>query len=352
MASAPVFTITYWGTTGSLAAPLKPAEVGAKLHAALLHLAHQGKLQELASAAKDSANLQLFLQQNLPFHLRWSYGGNTTCVEVQTPDSLLILDCGSGVRELGVELERRWNAPGFRGSRQAHVIITHPHMDHTFGIPFFDPYMDPRNEFTLYGSPSVLRSIDAVLNPASPLSHTYFPTTFELFKGIRQQVTVEGGGKLAIGGTAIATIDLHHPGGCLGFRFDRQGKSFVFCTDHEHLQVPDAAVADFARGADLLYLDGQYLAAEYEGRVGIMGEPPLSRRGWGHSSVEACVATAVAAGVRQLHAGHREPKRDDADLVKFEAHLQKCLTDLLREAGRDAASCTACVPYEGMTIEI
>src|SRR5436305_576852 len=77
-------------------------------------------LDQLAELAKDPGGVQLFLDQHLPFHLRSTYGGNSTCLEIQTPDALLILDCGTGFRVLGMELERRWNAPGFRGSREAH----------------------------------------------------------------------------------------------------------------------------------------------------------------------------------------------------------------------------------------
>ena len=134
--------------------------------------------------------------------------------------------------------------------------------------------------------------------------------------------------------------------GCCG------GKRFVFCTDHEHKDVPDRELMAFARGADLLYLDGQYLADEYEGKIGIMGEAPLSRRGWGHSSVEACVATAVAAGARVLHVGHREPKRDDSDLARVDLYIQQSMATALQSAGRDPASCRTCIPWEGLTVPI
>jgi phosphoribosyl 1,2-cyclic phosphodiesterase len=352
MSAAPVFTITYWGVTGTLAAPLKPPDVTNKLVAALRHLGEKQLLTDLADAVRDPDRLQAFLENNLPFHLRSTYGGNTTCVEVQTPDALIILDCGSGFRELGVDLERRWNAPDYHGQHGAHVLITHPHMDHTFGTPYFDPYTNPRNHFALYASPAVMHSMDAVLDPASPLSNTYFPPTFNLLRAIKVRHTIEADQSFAIGSTTVTTIKLRHPGGCLGFRLDCNGKRFVFCTDHEHKEVPDPALAEFARGADLLYLDGQYLDDEYEGRTGIMDEKPLARRGWGHSSVEACVATAAAAGVRAVHIGHREPKRDDNDLARVERCMREWLAEALRRAGRDPESCTASMPFEGLTLHI
>src|SRR5439155_23442142 len=111
----------------------------------------------------------------------------------------------------------------------------------------------------------------------------------------------------------------------------------------------DRALAEFARDADLLYLDGQYLDAEYQGTAPIMQDTPMSRRGWGHSTVEACVATAVAARVRSLHVGHREPKRDDFDLARIDAYLQQCVAEALKGTGRQMP---ACIPQEGLTIQV
>jgi phosphoribosyl 1,2-cyclic phosphodiesterase len=348
---ATAFNITYWGTTGTLAAPLKPAQASAKLRSAIQYLAEHKLMDELARVAGDTARLNEFLQLHLPFSLRSTYGGNSTCVEVQAPEALLVIDCGTGFRELGIELQRRWAAPDFRGPRELHVLITHPHMDHTLATPFFDPYYNPQNHVTLYGSAPVLQSLDAVLG-AGGLSRLYFPPTYDSFKAKMQKRAIAAGQTFTIGTTTIRTIDLYHPGGCLGFRFDREGRSFVFCTDHEASGGADPRVAEFARGADLLYLDGQYLAAEYEGRAGIMGQTPGSRRGWGHATVESCVATAIAAGARQLHLGHREPMRDDEDLARIEDYARSCLTQQLKQAGRDAGACTLCIPYEGLSVQL
>ncbi len=119
---------------------------------------------------------------------------------------------------------------------------------------------------------------------------------------------IQPGADFHIGATRISTYALCHPGGCLAYRLENAGHVYVFATDHEHVEVPDRGLAAFARGADVLYTEGQYTLAEYEGRDSVGGNPPLVRVGWGHSTIEACVATAVAAEVRELHLGHRDPR--------------------------------------------
>jgi phosphoribosyl 1,2-cyclic phosphodiesterase len=352
MPADPVFTITYWGVTGTIAAPLKPDEVTDKVARAVHHLLKQGHLADLQGRPGDLAEVRRRVENYLPFHVRSTYGGDTTCLEVQTPDALLILDCGSGFRGLASDIERRWNAPGYQGQRVAHVLITHPHMDHTIATPFADCYFDPRNQFTLYASKSVERSMCAVLCADSELSHTYFPPDYDLLKAIRNFKILEPDMTFPIGSTKITTYALNHPGGCLGFKLENAGRTFVFATDHEHRDVPDRKLAAFARGADLLYMDGQYLQTEYDGKEGIMGEAPLPRRGWGHSSVEACVATAAAAGVRRLHIGHIEPKRNDDDVARIECYFQQLLRDMLLKAGQSADACQAQVPYEGLEVRL
>jgi hypothetical protein len=89
MAADPVFTITYWGVTGSLSAPLRPPEVTDKVVAAIRHLVEHGRLADLRPGPDLEAAVRSRVEE-LPFHLRSAYGGNTTCVEVQTPDALLI----------------------------------------------------------------------------------------------------------------------------------------------------------------------------------------------------------------------------------------------------------------------
>jgi phosphoribosyl 1,2-cyclic phosphodiesterase len=349
MASA--FTITYWGTTGTMAAPLRPPEVTDKLVRVLVELAERGRLANLqpGPGLQEAARRAV---EELPFPLRSTYGGNTTCVEVQTPDALILLDCGSGFRELGAALEARWRAQGPAATRRAHVLVTHPHIDHTYGTPYFAPYYNPVNQFTVWGSREVLDSLRAVLDPRSALSRLYFPPTYEQLTALRDFREIKAGDGFGIGSTRVTTFPLNHPGGCLAYRLETAGKVFVFATDHEQPEVPDRALAGFARGADLLYTEGQYTLSEYEGREGIAGDPPMPRRGWGHSPVEACVTTAIAADVRELHVGHREPRRGDDDLARVDRYVQLLMREELRRAGRAEDSCKVLIPYEGLVVEL
>jgi phosphoribosyl 1,2-cyclic phosphodiesterase len=347
-----VFTVRYWGVTGTVSAPLRPSQVTDKLVAALCLLAERGRLGELRPGPGLEAAARRLAEQELPFSLRSTYGGNTTCVEVQTPDALIILDCGSGLRELGLDLEARWRAAGPGAVRSAHVLVTHPHGDHTFTTPYCGPFFEPTNTFTIWGSQKVLDSLAVLFDPGSDLSRLYFPQTYALMKGLEKFRAVGAGDEFQIGSTRIRTHALNHPGGCLAYRLDNAGRSFVFATDHEQPEVPDRTLAEFARGADLLYTEGQYTRAEYEGIEGIGGSPPEPRRGWGHTPLDACVITAVAAGVGELHVGHRDPQRDDDQLAGLEALARELMREALRGAGRPEGSCRVCIPHEGLMVRL
>jgi phosphoribosyl 1,2-cyclic phosphodiesterase len=343
-----VFTITYWGVTGTLTTPLRAMEVTDKLIGALHYLIERDRLADLRSGPDLEANLRRRIEEELPFHLRSSYGGNTTCVEVQTPDALLILDCGSGFRELGVALAVRWQAPN--AERTAHVLVTHAHIDHIYATPYFLPYYDPENHFTIYGSPQTLHNLSVLFDPQSEMSRRYFPPTFEQMKALKEFRPILPGSAFPIGSTQIRTHPLTHPGGCLAYRLENAGRVFVFATDHEQVEMPDHGLAEFARGADLFYTEGQYTRGEYEGRDPIGNSPALPRQGWGHSTIEACVATAVAAGVRELHLGHRDPARSDEDIARLEVSLRQLLREELRRAGRAEDSCRARIVHEGLVV--
>jgi phosphoribosyl 1,2-cyclic phosphodiesterase len=275
------------------------------------------------------------------------YGGNTPCVEVRTDtDSLVILDAGTGIRELGRSLmERAGNGSGPAKPIAADIFLTHAHWDHIQGIPFFAPIFQPGNHFTIWGSKTLETSIDRVIR--DQMSPVVFPVSFEElsaridFREIAEERCVGNGYEV----TAFA---VQHPGGALGYRFSGQdvgndpGGSFVYISDNElaaHETYRSGAdwrdrLVEFVSGASLLIHDATYTTAEYD-----------RHRGWGHSTHEEVVKLALDAGVEQLVLFHHRPERSDDDLDQCVATCQA----LVRAQGRRIAVSAAA---EGMSLMV
>jgi phosphoribosyl 1,2-cyclic phosphodiesterase len=286
------------------------------------------------------------------------YGGNTPCVEVRTEtDWLVILDAGTGIRELGRTLMARANSNGPSASAAiaADIFLTHAHWDHIQGIPFFAPIFHPGNHFTIWGSKTLETSIDRVIR--DQMSPVVFPVSFEElsaridFREIAEE-RCEGNGY------EVTAFAVQHPGGALGYRFsgraartgDRRddglrkepGRSFVYISDNElaahetYKTRPDwrDRLVDFVRGAALLIHDATYTTAEYD-----------RHRGWGHSTHEEAVSLALDAGVEQLVLFHHRPERGDDDLDQCLASCQA----LVRSRG---STLTVRAAAEGMTLAL
>jgi phosphoribosyl 1,2-cyclic phosphodiesterase len=228
------------------------------------------------------------------------YGGNTSCVSVRTDGgTLLVLDCGTGIHELGQVLARD------DGPADGHLLIGHTHWDHIQGLPFFAPLFDPANTWQVYGPRGLDTSIDHTL--AGQMQYTYFPVQLLDFAAdIEYHDLVEG--QFQIDDVTITTRYLHHPALTLGYRIEADGATLVYSSDHEPstsgpgtgLDREDALHVAFVRDADLLIHDAQYLQEEYAEKVG-----------WGHSTVEYAVDVAVAANVERLALYHHDPTRTD-----------------------------------------
>jgi phosphoribosyl 1,2-cyclic phosphodiesterase len=260
------------------------------------------------------------------------YGGNTACVEVRAAGELLILDAGTGIRQLGLAL----NESG--GPVRGTILISHAHWDHIHGLPFFAPAMAPGNRFQVYGctgTPAHLRSILAgqMETPYFPVSLDDLPDTLEFHELPEDAIRV--------GPLTIRTMRLHHPGMALGFRIELGRRSLVYATDHEPTPAVnggepplDSDLIRFASGADLLICDAQYTGEEYRRHVG-----------WGHSSVTDAVRLALAAGVRQMALFHHDPERTDAAL---DALLAEAQAEIVRRGG--TMDCIAAT--EGMELTL
>jgi ribonuclease BN (tRNA processing enzyme) len=226
------------------------------------------------------------------------------CLAVRlAEDEYLVLDCGSGARLLGHEIATRHRG----GESRVHLLMSHYHFDHVEGLPLFNPLYDPGCTIRIHGAaPEGMSLRDTIERLIAP---PYFPVRVSGAPATIEYDEIDGA-SFAVGELRVSTLPLNHPDGCLAFRLEREGGGcVVFATDHEHGDPEiDAALVEFSREADHLIYDATYLPAEYESL----------RKGWGHSTWYAAVATAREAGVENLVLIHHHPDHTDSDLDEIE----------------------------------
>jgi CheY-like chemotaxis protein/phosphoribosyl 1,2-cyclic phosphodiesterase len=246
------------------------------------------------------------------------FGGNTSCVEVNTRSGdRLLLDCGTGARVLGGALMAQAS-----GAINAAILLGHTHWDHIQGFPFFAPLFVPGNRFTVCGPLGSGRSLQDVLS--GQMEFNYFPVELsELPAAIAYRELGEG--THDIDGVRVVAQYLNHPTMTLGYRIEADGAALVYMCDHEPFSetfwhgdlVPgdaesivhegDRRHARFMAGAGLVIHDAQYTPEEYP-----------KHKNWGHSTYEYAVGLAAAAGVRRLVLTHHDPTHDDAFVESIE----------------------------------
>lgn len=333
----PALLVKYWGVTGSFSDPWRPQNTYDWLTRVLLTLRERGLFETLQDRSLNQVALQELLQANLDPVLLAGPRRQTTCIEIRTPRALVLVDAGSGLQdcELSSPLQ---NWPAL--PTECHLLLTHGHWDHLLGLPFYSGFFTAEPQFTVWASERVLALLRMMFDRDSTLGETLIPTTFEHLRALGELRAVDAAQEYRIADLCVTTLALNHPAGSLAYRFEHAGRSVVIATDHEQDNAPSpTALIEFARGADLLYLDAQYTQAEYLGQAGIAGEPPLARHGWGHSTLETSVAVGIAAGVKQLHLGHHDPRRTDSELRLLEEQAKTLGANLRKQQGRDPEFC-------------
>ncbi len=243
-------------------------------------------------------------------------GGNTACLEVRCGGALLVFDAGTGLRALGETLRGG-------GPVDLDLFLTHSHLDHICGLPFFAPAFDPASRLRVWsGHLPPGESMRAVIG--SMMRPPLYPIPIETFTADLSFREFACGAVLEPApGVRVVTGALNHPNGAVGYRVEYAGRSLCFVTDTEHTPgTLDPAVLDLVRGADVMIYDSTYTDAEFPARVG-----------WGHSTWEECLRVADAAGVGQAVIFHHEPARtdDELDAIAAEAARRRPGTLVARE---------------------
>jgi diguanylate cyclase (GGDEF)-like protein len=270
-----------------------------------------------------------------PGHRTAVFGGNTSCVELRTKGgAILVLDCGTGVRVLGLDMLRR------PSPHRIHLLIGHTHWDHIQGFPFFTPAFLPGTELNIYGSVAFQRSLEDSLS--GQMQYSYFPVKLQDLASRIHYTELEEG-FFRIGEILVETQYLNHTAPTIAYRITSDGATVAYVTDHEpfwnspgpDFQHPgDQRHIDFLRGADLVIHDAQYTSEEYRTKIG-----------WGHSPADYVTDVTLAAGAARLALFHHDPTHDD-DAIKDIEDTQRAR---VKAAG---SSLEVFAAAEGMEFEI
>lgn len=235
------------------------------------------------------------------------YGGDTTCLEIRTKeDDIIIVDAGSGIRRLG-------NALMEAGRRDYNMFFTHAHWDHLLGFPFFKPLYFKDTQISMYGCPFAQISIKDLISQVMVAPH--FPIDYH---DIRCDISYHQtcGNRFSIHSMTVTSFPLSHPNQGMGYRFEEDGKSFVFLTDNELSHVHPGGLGfedyvQFSADADLLFHDAEFREDDY-------------KKTWGHSTYNDAVRLAIEARVKTLGLFHHNQERNDAgvdDIVERSRNL-------------------------------
>ena len=246
------------------------------------------------------------------------YGGNTTCIEINCGERIIIIDAGTGIRELGINLIQRGQKV------EADLLFTHTHLDHVNGFPFFGPFYNPNNKFQLYaGHLQQDHSIETVLKDMI-ITEPMFPVPASVILGSCSFTDFDSGETLDLGdGIVVETAPLNHPNGACGYRVNYRGKAISVITDTEHPEEGfDENVLKLAKDADVMVYDSAYTDEVYH-----------NFKGWGHSTWQEAVKIANEANVTKTVLFHHDPSHNDnkMDEIAEEAAAARFGTEPARE---------------------
>lgn len=267
------------------------------------------------------------------------FGGNTSCVQIISGDNYIVLDAGTGIRELGNDLLQKYDC------KDIHLLVSHTHWDHIQGLPFFRPLYSEKCKLNIYSETKSGSSIEKVF--VTQWDPNYFPVTSEIFKDKVEYKKFGDIESIEINGFKVSYINTHHSEGTLAFKIEKDGKSVVYMTDNElyydtENNLPTAKEileknhdqVEFIADADVLIHDVMYQIEDYGDKIG-----------WGHSNNYSASIFATLGKVKKLLLFHYDPDYTDDKIKDIVRETKLFLNEL-----NSPVLCEA--SYDGMEIEL
>jgi phosphoribosyl 1,2-cyclic phosphodiesterase len=280
--------VRFWGVRGSLPAPALPSQIKSKISAVLARLTPED--------IQSPENRERFLA-GLPPWLFGTVGGNTSCVSVSNSKDLIVFDCGSGLRELGIFYGKENPKPS-----KYNVFFSHFHWDHLQGLPFFNPAYDPSVSIDFY---CPMPNLENAL--VGQMTGPYFPVHMESMACKKKFIKIESRGNLET--VSVEMKKMSHPGDAYSYLVTDGKKRFIYATDTE-LSANDFMKTDentaFFRDADLIVLDCQYTLGE-----------AIEKYNWGHSAFSLAVDFAANWRIKHMLMFHHDPAYNDHKLFNI-----------------------------------
>ena len=269
------------------------------------------------------------------------YGGNTSCLEVRHGDDLIIIDAGTGIRQLGdlIDLE---------DNQTIHLFISHTHWDHITGFPFFSPLYKKTCNVVVWAPVGFEKSTKELFT--SMLAYAYFPVRLDEMKARVTFKELRDDRPVSIGDLVVDCHFTNHPGPTVGFKIKAPNKTIGYITDNEvllgyhghpneihrkhPLLEPHLGLIDFLKDCDFVIHEAQYFPEEY-----------YRKTGWGHSSIPNATVLLKYTGVNEWLVTHHDPNHNDKDLqIKLQLH-----NDIIKECG---LKIKVDIAYDGLMIPL
>ena len=289
--------IKFWGVRGSIPSNLPTEKWAAHFEALMFEFFQDGhrSAEEIAGFMKKKTLPQI-----------GGFGTATTCVQVSDSEQFLIIDGGSGIKNLSDDLAAQGK---LKTQNEYHILLSHFHFDHTLGLPFFTPHFLKGKKIHYY---SVQTETEKIVR--NLFTKPSFPITFENLQADIQFHTIRPYEKKLIQGFEVTAFKLDHPDPCYGFRVEKNNRIYAHAIDHESVRMTAQELgldSQLFQDAHLLYFDAQYEESDMN-----------NKKGWGHGTCDRGFQVVSHFNVQQILFAHHDPSADLQALYKHKKNAE------------------------------